>query len=113
MDKDEVIVSLQDRMRVQSDRISLLESQRSTALYQREQAQAEIERLKAGVEASQDGGARLWHKAAELRDDLEQAQARVKRLEEALRRYGRHGGACLDETACDCGLEAALAEGGS
>lgn len=42
---------------------------------------------------------------------LKQAQARVAALKEALRRYGHHAGYCRNENECNCGLEAALAEG--
>ena len=53
------------------------------------------------------------------REDIEVLQARVKRLEDALREYGDHTADCtLDVSAytdgpwpCNCGFEAALAEG--
>ncbi len=75
-----------------------------------EQAEAEVERLKAALERAYDGGGHLWTEGEALLERAEQAEARAKRREEALRQLRHH---TLYSSVGRQILETALAEGDS
>jgi hypothetical protein len=109
MTKDEAITSLQDRMRVQADRISLLESQRASAFYQLQQAQARVKAVGTLVDAqAEDEG--LWFVAATAPEVY--LQQELRRLHVAVEAALAEGDAhCCPECALKAKVIAPVGEG--